>query len=682
MSKHFLKRVCAVCTGAVMSLGSVMMNGSVIPTGVIAADGDNYAKLLQYSLYLYDANMCGDMSDCAIEWRGNCHMQDDVVGGFHDAGDHVMFGQPQGYAASTLGWAYYEFKDAFEKTGQAEHLKVITDRFAKFFRDATKMNGDTVSQVLIEKGEGGQDHMYWGAPEQQGNRGRMLWTTGGAANITAEYAAALAANYVNFGNPDDLKYAKALYNFSKQNPGYYACDFYDGHWTGSDDELNWAAGWLYLATRDESYKNDLSRAGQSYSVHSWESVQLGAGILKGEITGDWGSTGFLDSLSGDGYCFAADSWKWGSARYNTTGQMCKLVAAKYQKADAAWAKGQMQYITGDRAFANGQSHCLVVGFKDNSSRNPHHRAASPNADASEQNDGTPNQYLLVGALCGGPMDANGTYYDKRSDYTGNEVALDYNAGFVGAAAGLYHFYGTGSIETSIPGVKKIYNGSASGPDQTTASSDSGQPGSTTTTISTGGSEGGNTVSFSKASDVDNNPKWVVQTGGASKLIFRLKTNSSDTEANGNFEINGTSTKWEASPSGGEMTVECEIPSGVSQMYITVWWPTSATLEEVTAVGGVQTSSSSSSTEKTTTTTSTSTTTTLTEDTTPPPNNLLGDVDCDGKVRVADAILLARYIAEDDVFVSAQGKANAELGGNTKTLTTDDLIALLQMLAGL
>ena len=261
MSKYLLKRIGAVCTGAVMSLGSVMMNGASIPFSSSAADSDNYAKLLQYSLYLYDANMCGDMSDCGIEWRGNCHMQDDVVGGFHDAGDHVMFGQPQGYAASTLGWAYYEFKDAFEKTGQAEHLKVITDRFAKFFRDATRMNGDTVSQVLIEKGEGGQDHMYWGAPEQQGDRGRMLWSTGGAANITAEYAAALAANYVNFGNPDDLKYAKALYNFSKQNPGCYNCDFYDGHWTGSDDELNWAAGWLYLATKDDTYKNDLARAG-------------------------------------------------------------------------------------------------------------------------------------------------------------------------------------------------------------------------------------------------------------------------------------------------------------------------------------------------------------------------------------------------------------------------------------
>ncbi|MCR5305163.1 MAG: glycoside hydrolase family 9 protein, partial [Oscillospiraceae bacterium] len=511
MSKHFLKRIGAVCTGTVLSLGSVMMNGAMIPSSVSAADGDNYAKLLQYSLYFYDANMCGDMSDCAIEWRGNCHMQDEVVGGFHDAGDHVMFGQPQGYTASTLGWAYYEFKDAFEDTGQAEHLRVITDRFAKFFRDATQMSGGTVSRVLIEKGEGNTDHMYWGAPEQQGDRGRMLWTTGGAANVTAEYAAALAANYVNFKNPADLEYAKALYEFSKKDTGYYvAGDFYDGHWTGSADEIAWAACWLYLATNDGKYLDEVKGAGQSYSNHSWESVQLGAGILKGEITGDWGSTGFLNNFQGNNYCFL-ENWEWGSARQNSTAQFCTMVAAKNGKGSADWAKGQMQYITGDKAFANGQSFCLVCGFKPNASKNPHHRAASGTNSASEQNDGVQNKYTLIGALCGGPVDANGTYKDVRSDYKGNEVALDYNAGFVGAAAGLYHFYKTGSIDTSITGVKKIYNGSGSTGGDTTTSSQDSQSSSTTTSTTIGGNPSGGSVSFSKASDVDNNPKWVVQT---------------------------------------------------------------------------------------------------------------------------------------------------------------------------
>ncbi len=38
----------------------------------------NYAKLLQYALYFYDANMCGeDVSEkSALDWRGNCHTYD------------------------------------------------------------------------------------------------------------------------------------------------------------------------------------------------------------------------------------------------------------------------------------------------------------------------------------------------------------------------------------------------------------------------------------------------------------------------------------------------------------------------------------------------------------------------------------------------------------------------------
>ena len=67
-----------------------------------------------------------------------------------------------------------------------------------------------------------------------------------------------------------------------------------------------------------------------------------------------------------------------------------------------------------------------------------------------------NGHTLVGALVGGPADANFTYTDSVNDYEANEVALDYNAGIVGAAAGLYSIYKTGSIDSTIEGV----NGSA------------------------------------------------------------------------------------------------------------------------------------------------------------------------------------------------------------------------------
>ncbi|SHM63254.1 glycoside hydrolase family 9 protein [Ruminococcus flavefaciens] len=591
---HKLNRFKSALIGGAVALTSLAapFTSMVAPSlSATAADSDNYAKLLQYSLYFYDANMCGDNSDCAISWRGNCHMNDDVPGGFHDAGDHVMFGQPQGYAASTLGWSYYEFKDAYEATGQGAHLKVITDKFAKFFREATKLNGNTVSQVLIEKGEGDIDHSYWGAPENQNGRGRMLWVSGGAANVTAEYAAALAANYVNFGNTEDLKYAKALYEFSKKDTGYYSAGtFYDAHWTGSSDEMAWAAGWLYLATKDQGYLNDLKNCPTAYSVHSWESVQLGAAILKGEITGDWGSAAELGKFQGNNYYFANE---WGSARHNATAQLCSLVAAKYNKADSSWAKGQMEYLTGDKAFANGQTHCLVVGFKSNSSKNPHHRAASPNADASKQNDGTPNANLLVGALCGGPLDANGTYQDIRSDYQGNEVAVDYNAGFVGAAAGLYHFYKTGSIEKSIPGVTKIYSGSSTpGPSTPTVTTTQYNPGTPTVTttqynpgtpstndddiVLTGSSLNAKKEESQTDGAINNVAEFKPQ--GAKSVTMYLKVNSNDTEVSGGF---GTWTgEWVQEEFSGvkvgsdkTVAIDYKVPSNVgATIKAMVWWP--------------------------------------------------------------------------------------------------------------
>ena len=59
----------------------------------------------------------------------------DLTGGWHDAGDHVKFGLPGSYSASTVGWGYYEFRDAYKEMGLDEHvedeLRWINDYFMK-----------------------------------------------------------------------------------------------------------------------------------------------------------------------------------------------------------------------------------------------------------------------------------------------------------------------------------------------------------------------------------------------------------------------------------------------------------------------------------------------------------------------------------------------------------------------
>ena len=490
-------RIRSAIVSAAMALTAFAapLSSTTAPSLTADAATDNYAQLLQYSLYFYDANMCGDNSTGALSWRKDCHTSDEVKGGFHDAGDHAMFGLPQGFTASTLGWSYFEFKDAYNATGQGQHLKVITDHFCEFFKGATKLNGNTVTGILYQKGNGDDDHDYWGAPENQTGSRRMYWSNNGASDIAAEYAAALAFNYINFGNAEDLKYAEALYKFSTQynQVATEGLQSRDGNWfyknSSCQDEQAWAAAVLYHATKNQSYLNDAKSKVTQYLgwVHGWENVDLGAACLIAEATNDWTKVNNWISTTTqqktqNGYYFLD---KWGSARLNCSMQFTALVASKHSSADYTnWAKGQMDYITG----TNPSGYSFVIGIGNKYPQNPHHRAASGYSSYAEMGDShtaKSNSPTLIGALVGGPGEASGAYSDDIKDYVCNEVALDYNAGLVGAAAGLYELVNkNGSTSSNIPGVTKIYSGSVTpGPTQTTTTTSNNpyQPTTTTTT---------------------------------------------------------------------------------------------------------------------------------------------------------------------------------------------------------
>ena len=174
-------KIKATLIGVTMAISAIVSPMTMaLNTQVEAAAIDaNFAKALQYSLYFYDANMCGpDVGEKnALEWRDDCHTVDanvstpygnmDLSGGFHDAGDHVKFGLPEAYSAVTLGWGFYEFKDAYTATGQAAHAQVILDHFAEYFRKSTVMEGNNVKAFCYQVGEGNSDHGYWGPPELQ-----------------------------------------------------------------------------------------------------------------------------------------------------------------------------------------------------------------------------------------------------------------------------------------------------------------------------------------------------------------------------------------------------------------------------------------------------------------------------------------------------------------------------------
>ena len=129
---------------------------------------------------------------------------------------------------------------------------------------------------------------------------------------------------------------------------------------------------------------------------------------------------------------------YGSARYDTAAQLCACVYAKEtgDKTFAEWAEGQMEYIMGK----NPMNRPYIVGYSDTAASHPHHRAAHGSLDLNMDHP-EDQTHVLWGALVGGP-DAIDWHRDLTKDYIYNEVAVDYNAGFVGACAGLYNYFGT------------------------------------------------------------------------------------------------------------------------------------------------------------------------------------------------------------------------------------------------
>ncbi len=450
--------------------GSGNSGGSTGSTITISSDTsfNNFAKLLQYSLYFYDANMCGSQvgENSLFDWRDDCHTYDsavtytspagknytvDVSGGFHDAGDVTKFGMPQGYAAATLGMGYYEFKDAFTATGQTEHYKTIADYFCDYFRRCTVWEGDAVIAFCYQVGDGNSDHSQWCAPETQTKDSlpRPAYFADSNNPGTDEVGAAVAAlalNYANFKNANDLKYAKALFKFADEMSTKAVATEGTTNFYGSNtykDDMAWAAAALYVATGEETYRtkyNSYISGADTGSVHCWAQTAVGAGLLMGDYAN---TTQILNSTmsktTSEGYSYWDDGG-WGTARYNTALQLMGLIYDKKTGTNTygEWAKGQMQYLLGNNEAGN----CYVVGYNAYSVKYPHHRAASGITNWNDFTNWTYGGYYahtLTGALVGGP-DKNSTYSDVFNGDKGavyNEVAVDYNAAFVGAAAALY-----------------------------------------------------------------------------------------------------------------------------------------------------------------------------------------------------------------------------------------------------
>lgn len=463
---------------------ALLIWNSALSGEIMAETSYNYADAFAKSILFYEANWCGpDAGNNRLAWRGPCHTEDgadvglDLTGGFHDAGDHVKFGLPQVYAASTLGWAYYEFKDAFVAKGQDQHMLKILKHFNDYFLKCYPSD----ELFYYQCGDGTTDHAYWGPPELQTTalttRPTLYAATPStpASDVCGSAAASLALMYLNYQDQDEtyaakcLTAAKKLYTFAKTYRGKSESGGFYGS-TSYLDDLSWGAIWLYVATNDSSYLTDvdsfMAEKGISddnkyanHWTHCWDDVYGGVFLKLAQLTTN--ST-YIDIAEENldywmngaprtpgGVCYINS---WGALRY--TAAECMMALVYYKTTGRMeylnFAKEQIDYMLGN----NPRNSSYVVGFGNNYPKFPHHRAASGRMEAAPayESKADPEKHLLYGALVGGP-NSDDTYSDAIDEYANTEVAIDYNAGFVGALAGLTKYFGADQIPEATPGIE-------------------------------------------------------------------------------------------------------------------------------------------------------------------------------------------------------------------------------------
>lgn len=457
-----------------------------IPAQPNATGPYNYGEALQKAIFFYDCQRSGKLSNSTLRlnWRGDSGMNDgkdagiNLTGGWYDAGDHVKFNLPMAYSATMLSWAVYEYKDAFKNSGQLEpileNIKWATDYFIKCHPEP--------NVYYYQVGNGDADHAWWGPAEvmpMERPSYKLDKASPGSA-VCAETAAALASASIIFKDIDAtyskecLKHAKELFEFAdstKSDKGYTAANSFYKSWSGFYDELTWAGAWLYMATNDqtylkkaEGYVSNWETEQQSNTIkytwsHCWDDVHYGASLLLTKLTNggskykeaiethlDWWTTGYNGNRIK--YTPKGLAWldQWGSLRYATTTAFLACVYSDWTGSDKTKAKNYIKFAEDQANYALGSSgRSFVVGFGKNPPEHPHHRTAQgswANSMSLPQN----HRHVLYGALVGGP-DSTDSYKDEVSDYTSNEVACDYNAGFVGLMARMYKTYAGSPSET-------------------------------------------------------------------------------------------------------------------------------------------------------------------------------------------------------------------------------------------
>ncbi|KAF9620808.1 hypothetical protein IFM89_014745 [Coptis chinensis] len=409
----------------------------------------------------------------------------DLSKGMYDAGDHMKFGFPMAFTATVLSWAILEYGDQMNAVKQLEpaqdSLKWITDYLANAHYSE--------NALYVQVGDPDLDHKCWERPETMGEKRPLTQvnTTSPGTEVAAETAAALAAASLVFKRTDStysdklLTHAKQLFTFADTYRGSYSVSipqvqtYYNS--TGYEDELLWAASWLYHATGEASYfKYATVQFGKAFanwgspSWFSWDNKHAGTQVLLSRVsffgakeTSNSGlhmyrktavavmcgllpqSPTATKSRTNGGLIWIS---QWNSLQHPVASAFLAVIYSDYMLSSrtAAFSCNGKSYTPKDlREFAVSQADYVLgknplkmsflVGYGSKYPRYVHHRGASIPVDAKTGCDGfqwlnttDPNPNVATGGLVGGPF-LNETFIESRNNSMQTEPTT-YNSALV------------------------------------------------------------------------------------------------------------------------------------------------------------------------------------------------------------------------------------------------------------
>ncbi|KAG7552547.1 Six-hairpin glycosidase superfamily [Arabidopsis thaliana x Arabidopsis arenosa] len=452
----------------------------------------DYGDALNKSILFFEGQRSGKLpTNQRVKWRADSALSDgasanvNLIGGYYDAGDNVKFVWPMSFTTTLLSWAAIEYQNEITSVNQLGYLRSTIKWGTNFILRAHTSPNMLYTQV----GDGNSDHSCWERPEDM-DTPRTLYSISSSSpgsEAAGEAAAALAAASLVFKRVDStyssklLNHAKSLFEFADKYRGSYqaSCPFYCSH-SGYQDELLWAAAWLYKATGEKSYLNYvISNKDWSQAVNefSWDNKFAGVQALLAsdfyngandlekfktdvesfvcalmpgsstqQIKPTPGGILFIRDSSNLQYVTTATTVLFHYSKTLTKARVGSIQCGSTQFTASQirnFAKLQVDYILGN----NPLKMSYMVGFGTKYPTQPHHRGSSLpsiqskpekidcNGGYSYYNSDTPNPNVHTGAIVGGPNSSD-QYSDKRTDYSHAEPTTYINAAFIGPVAAL------------------------------------------------------------------------------------------------------------------------------------------------------------------------------------------------------------------------------------------------------